>query len=45
MNFVVDWFVALQCKTIQYLFMHLLGDLFMGEGNPQNWQTSIPHEQ
>ena len=33
MNLVVDWFVALQCKTIQYLFIHLLGDLFVGEGN------------
>ena len=45
-NFVGNWFIALQCKTIfKYLVKHLLGRKFVGKGNPRNPRTFNPHEQ
>ena len=44
-NFVGNWFVALQCKTINDFDTRSWGRIFVRKGNPQNSRTLIPHEQ
>ena len=43
-NFIGNWFVALQCKTIHYFVKGSWGCDFMGKGNLRNPQTLVPHK-
>ena len=42
-NFMGNWFEALQCKTINYIFKRSWGRKFVGKGDPRNPRTLIPH--
>ena len=42
-NFVGNWFVALQCKTIHYFIKHSLGRKFVGKGTKS--ANNKPQEQ
>ena len=41
-DFVCNWFVALQRKTIHYFVKRSLGRIFVGKGKPRNPRTLTP---
>lgn len=43
LDFMGNWFVAFQYKTIHYFVKRSWGLEFVGKGNPRIPQTLIPH--
>ena len=41
-NFIINWFVAIQCKTIDCFIKHSWGLKLIGKGCPQNPPALIP---
>ena len=41
-DFVCNWFVALQRKTIHYFVKRSLGCIFVGKGKPRNPMNTDP---